>query len=112
MSELDEFRRRVRENSITDPEEIRRIISATTDPNAPPYRLELLFDPQTNTVLLQGNQAGLENLLGTIARLAEPSSLSGAHAHYDASVGLSKNDLDLIIQRVNDDDDGAHTINK
>jgi hypothetical protein len=112
MSELDEFRRRNRENAITDPEEVLKIIRKTADPNAPPYRLELLFDPKTKTVLLQGNQAGLESLRDAIAELAEPDAFSGMHRHYDNPTGLTKNDLDLIIQRVGDNDVGTHTINE
>ncbi len=112
MSELDEFRKRNRENAITDPEEVLRIIRTTADLNAPPYRLELLFDPKTKTILLQGNQAGLEHLLGIIEILAASNTESGNHFHYDSGNGLSKNDVNLIIQRVGDNDTGTHTIEK
>ncbi|MBI1281949.1 MAG: hypothetical protein GC179_27740 [Anaerolineaceae bacterium] len=112
MSELDEFRRRNRENAITDPEEILRIIRKTADPNAAPYRLELFYDPNTKTILLQGNQAGLESLRDAIAVLTEPETASGSHWHYDSGSGLTKNDVDLIIQRVGDNDTGTHTIDK
>lgn len=110
MSELDEWRKRNRDNAISDPDEVLAMMKKSIDLNAPKYRLEFLFDEKTNTILLQGNQAGLESILGVLQNLVEADTVSGTHYHFDRQTGLSKNDLDLIIQRVNDDDDGAHTI--
>ena len=110
MSELEEWRKKNRESAISDPEEVLKIIMKTAKPNEPKYRLELLFDAETKTILLQGNQAGLERILGAIQVLAQPDEHSGNHRHFDRQTGLTKADVDLIIQRVNDDDEGAHTI--
>ncbi len=111
--ELDEWRRKKMENSVTDPDEAWAAIKKSIDPDAPLYRLELLYDEDKKLAILQGNQAGLENLLNTLLRLLRPDTPSGAHEHFDRASGLSKNDLDLIIQRVGDDDVGiTHTMNR
>lgn len=109
MSELDEWHKSHADVN-SNPQEVLNIIKKAIDPNAPKYRLELLFDEETKTILLQGNQVGLERILGVLQELVKPDTVSGKHRHFDRQTGLSKNDLDLIIQRVNDDDDGTHTI--
>lgn len=108
MTELDEWRRKMRESSTTDPEEIVEAARKRMDPNGPVFRLELLYDKTIQTVILQGNERGLQHLVDTLMRLLK--SGSGAHAHFDSYSSLSKNDLDLIIQRVGDDDVGTHTV--
>jgi hypothetical protein len=109
--QLDEWRRKKMENSMTDPDEAWAAIKKSIDPNAPLYRLELLYDENEKLVILQGNQVGLENLLHALLTLVKPDTPAGAHAHFDRASGLSKNDLDLIIQRVGDDDMGiTHTV--
>ncbi|MCL4248816.1 MAG: hypothetical protein KJ065_11785 [Anaerolineae bacterium] len=108
MSELDDFRRKMREKGTGNPEEFFAKVREDLDPNQPSYRLELFFDETTRTVILQGNQAGLENLLKQIEKLARPDTVSGAHAHFDSVTELSENNVDMIIQRVEDNDMGAH----
>jgi hypothetical protein len=108
MSDLDDFRRKMREKATGNSEEFFAEIRKNIDPNQPTYRLELLYNEATKTVILQGNQAGLENLLEHIKRLARPGEVSGANAHFDSVTSLSENDVDMIIQRVENDDIGAH----
>jgi len=108
MSDLEEFRRKMREKGTRDSEEFFMEVRKNMDPNQPIYRLELFYDEATRTVILQGNQAGLEGLIDQIKRLARPGEVSGAHAHFDNVTSLSENNVDMIIQRVEDDDMGAH----
>jgi hypothetical protein len=109
-SNIEEWRRKMLENAITDPDEILAYMKKMVDPNAPPYRLELFYDADSKTLLLQGNKTGLDNLSATLGRLVRSESASGAHAHYDSASGLSKNNVDLIIQLVDDIGAGAHTV--
>ncbi len=109
MNELDEFRRKMREKAGNFEEFYAEIIK-NIDPNQPPHRLELFYDEDTKTVILQGNQVGLESLIRTIERLARADAVSGAHAHFDSATQLSENNVDMIIQRVDNDDTGAHGI--
>jgi hypothetical protein len=107
MTELDRWRRNMRDNSTTDPDEIRAAMQRNIDPDAPLYRLELLYDESTKTIILQGNKFGLETLLEAMIRLmrGEPDL---SHLHFDRASGFSKNALDLIIQFVNDQGNGPH----
>lgn len=107
MTELDEWRRKMRDNSITGPDEIRAAMQGNIDPDAPLYRLELLYDEATKTVILQGNKFGLETFLEAVMRLVK-GELGESHVHFDCTSGLSKNDLDLIIQYVSDEGNGPH----
>ena len=108
-NELDQWRQRMRNGSITDRDKILAAMQERVDPNAPLYRLELLYDENAKTVILQGNQFGLETLLDAITRLVRSGTELG-HVHFDSASGLSKNDLDLIIQIVGDNTVGAHPV--
>jgi hypothetical protein len=108
-NELDEWRQKMRNGAITDPNKILAAMQERVDLNASLYRLELLYDENRKTVILQGNQYGLETLLEAITRLVR-SSTELAHVHFDSVSGFSKNDLDLIIQFVGDSNIVAHRV--
>jgi hypothetical protein len=107
MNELEEFLRKMREKATGNSEEFFARASQEAHNNDKIFRLELLYDEVTKTVILQGNQVGLEYLIETIRRLAQPDAISGSHVHFDET-NLSKNELDLIIQHVKGDDMGSH----
>jgi hypothetical protein len=106
MDEFEEWINKMRQGALTDPDEIRAAILRNVDPNQPPYRLELLYDEAAKTVTLRGNLAGLQDLLAIVANLARPETRPGASIRLDSASELTKNDLNLIIQLVEDNDSG------
>ncbi|MEL6151914.1 MAG: hypothetical protein AAGK74_21860 [Chloroflexota bacterium] len=109
MSDFEEWRKKIRETAISDPEEILRIMreKAVDDPT---FVLELRHDKNDNTILLQGNEAGLNYLAQAILRMVN-SGVPGSHAHFEAGHGFTESDLHLIVQRVDDaGHGGAHQV--
>ncbi len=104
MDEFEAWINKMRQGALTDPEEIRAAILRNVDPNQPPYRLELLYDEATKTVTLQGNVAGLQELLALIAPLASPEAHPGENIRLNRESELTKADLKLIIQLAADND--------
>lgn len=104
MSQLEDWLASQRKKVIDDPEEALRIKRSLVDENRPIYRLELLYDEENKTILLQGNREGLKNLIGNISQLANPDTPIGATAEYDLYTNLSICELELIIKRVGDAD--------
>jgi hypothetical protein len=104
MSQLEDWLANQRKKLIDDPDEVLRIKKSLVDENRPIYRLELLYDEENKTILLQGNSAGLKNLIENILQLANPDTPIGATVEYDRYTNLSICELELIIKRVGDDD--------
>lgn len=109
MSNVDEWRKKVQDNSVTDKEKILDYMMSHAVVEDEPYRLEVLYKPEGKLVIIQGNLKGLKSLQETLRRLIESSPVGG-HIHYDSSSGLSKSEIPLIIQKVDDTDDGPHVI--
>ncbi len=60
MSDLDEFRRKMREKSTLISEEFFAQVLKNIYPNQPLYRLELLYDEATRTVILRAIKQDLK----------------------------------------------------
>ncbi len=108
MADIDEWRKQIRANSITDKEKIQEYIMSHAVEDKEPYRLEVLYKPDGELVIIQGNLRGLKSLHEAIQRLIETSPVGG-HIHFDASSGLSKAEIPLIVQKVGDTGNGTHT---
>lgn len=97
---LEELREKLNERSelLTPEAALAKKLSLSTPST---MRLELTFNEVTKTVLLRGNQDGIQHLLEMIQLLSGVDIPSGNHAHFDSQTNLSQcdSDLALIIQR-------------
>lgn len=107
MSDLEKWRKKVQENSITDKAKILDYMMSHAVVEDEPFRLEILYRPEGELVIIQGNLKGLKSLQEALERLIESSPVGG-HIHYDSSSGLSKSEIPLIIQKVGDTGVGPH----
>ena len=75
------------------------------------FRLEVLQNTETKLVLIQGNLKGLTHLRNLLDRLIN-TNVVGGHSHLEEGHGLTKSDVPVIIQQVDDDSnhDGPHRI--
>jgi len=110
MSQLDEWKKRVKESSVKDEETIKRYMDSKAV-EGEPFRLEVLQSSDTEEVLIQGNLEGLRYVKDVIDRLINTNRVGG-HSHLEDGHGLTKSDVSLIIQLVGDDEniDGSHVV--
>jgi len=105
---VNDYRERVRANSISDAEEVKKWIQSVAVKSTDAPYLELRFDEAEKLVLLQGNQSGLEQIYLALTRLTHDSAIPGSHWQFDAT-NMIRSDLDLIIQHVNGSG-GTHVV--
>ncbi len=98
MNKLEEFLKKKQENTITE-EEFRAWALSLARPGEP-YRLELLWDEEKQTATLQADQRGMEILQTIVSDLARQNAVIGRHLHLDKWTYLTKNEINLIIKRV------------
>lgn len=108
MLDLDKWLKDVQNSRVTNRDEIEEYMMAHAITSEEPYRLEVLYKPEGQLVVIQGNDRGLKAFLEAVERLVHTSPIGG-HIHYDAASGLSKSEIPLIIQKIGDDGDGVHT---
>jgi hypothetical protein len=72
-----------------------------------PFRLEMIYIPEKDMFIIQGDENGLKRLGESILGVAHPAEVAGFHVHWDRSTTTYINIKQLIVQRVNtDNDDG------
>lgn len=98
----------LRGKTFLSPEEARAAILSMAQPSD--VLLELRYDETTRTVLILGNQEGLEYLLSRIATLVSPNAASGNHDHFEENSGFRRSDLRLIIERYEEGEVMTHRI--
>lgn len=110
MSKLEKWRQKVRENSITDEKEIMEYMLSKAVYRDKPFRLEVLQSSDHEQILIQGNIEGLTHLRDVIDKVININSF-GHHEHLGDGHGLTKADVNVIIQLVGDDNDegAAHS---
>ena len=106
---FDEWKRKRTQNSVSKEEALRIIRSQAIEPSEP-FRLEVLLDTDGTLVLIQGNLRGLTSLKGILDRLINTNAIGG-HAHLDYLHPLTKANVSLIIQLVDDEaGEGPHSV--
>jgi hypothetical protein len=109
MSDLEKKWQELRDNAIRDPEKILEYMTSHSAELQEPFVLEVLYEPG-ELIIIQGNLEGLKSLQVAVNRLIETSAIGG-HIHFDNASNLSKSEIPLIIQKVDDDGEGgAHKI--
>jgi hypothetical protein len=72
-----------------------------------PFRLEMIYDTQKDIFIIQGDENGLKRFGESVLGAAHPDEKTGYHTHWDNSTTTYMNVKQVIVQRVNiDNDDG------
>lgn len=109
MSKLEDWKKKRRETNIKPMEEAKDRLMSNAEPLN--YRLEIVAIPETNSLVIQGDLNGLIRLRDDLDGLIE-TGITGTHAHFEEGHGLTKANVSVIIQLVDDDEktDGSHQI--
>jgi hypothetical protein len=78
-----------------------------------PFRLEVLVDWNDKLLLIQGNLKGINYLKGILEKFVNTKA-PRKHTHLVDGHGLTKANVEVIIQLVDDDEgkDGPHRVNQ
>lgn len=102
-NKFEEWKKKVQERTIKDEETIKQYMISKAVVGDP-FRLEILQDTtDSELIFVQGNKRGLTSLRNTLDRLINTNTVGG-HAHFEDGHGLSKANVSVIVQLVDDDE--------
>jgi hypothetical protein len=112
MSKLEKWWQSMKDQSLS-PEESKRIIQSQAK-DREPFRLEVLVDWDDKLLLIQGNLRGINYLKSILERFVNTKAPRKHHTHLVDGHGLTKANVEVIIQLVDDDEanDGPHSVNQ